>query len=79
MKKEIETNKENYVKELQKLIQINKNRFLKSLENTREGMIMINEKDGIEFASFEKEMKKDKEFANKVKDLLKSIEKFMED
>lgn len=117
MKKEIETNKENYVKELQKLIQINKNRFLKSLENTREGMILINEKEcfvfgnkdniealigmlairlfndkvmtenelvnaikhGIEFASFEKEMKKDKEFANKVKDLLKSIEKFMED
>ena len=34
MKKEIETSKENYVKELQKLIQINKNRFLKSLENT---------------------------------------------
>lgn len=117
MKKEIETKKENYSKELQKLIQINKGRFLKSLENTREGMILINEKNcyifgdkdniealigmlaiklfnekvmtetelinaikhGIEFASFEKEMKKDKEFANKVKDLLKSIEKFMED
>ncbi len=117
MKKEIETNKENYVKELQKLIQINKNRFLKSLENTKKGMILINEKEcfvfgnkdniealigmlairlfnekvmtetelinaikhGIEFASFEKEMKKDKEFANKVEDLLKSIKKFMED
>lgn len=117
MKKEIRTNKENYVKELQKQIQINKNRFLKSLENTKEGMILINEKEcfvfgnkcnietliemlairlfnekvmaetelinaikhGIEFASFEKETKKDKEFANKVEDLLKSIKKFMED
>lgn len=117
MKKEIETNKENYVKELQKLIQIKKNRFLKSLENTREGMILINEKEcfvfgskdniealigmltirlfndkamtenelinavkhGIEFASFEKEMKKDKEFEKKINDLLNSIKKFMED
>lgn len=117
MKKEIRTNKENYVKELQKQIQINKNRFLKSLENTKEGMILINEKEcfvfgskdniealigmlairlfndkamtenelinavkhGIEFASFEREVKKDKEFANKVEDLLKSIKKFMED
>lgn len=117
MKKEIETNKENYVKELQKLIQINKGRFLKSLENTKEGMILINEKEcfvfgnkgniealigmlairlfndkvmtenelvnaikhGIEFASFEKEMKKDKEFAKKVTEILKSIEELMED
>lgn len=117
MKKEIRTNKENYVKELQKQIQINKNRFLKSLENTKEGMILINEKEcfvfgnkcnietliemlairlfndkvmtenelvnaikhGIEFASFEKEMKKDKEFEKKINDLLNSIKKFMED
>ena len=117
MKIEIETKKENYSKELKKQIQINKNRFLKSLENTKECIILINEKEcfvfgnkgniktligmlairlfnenvmtetelinaikhGIEFASFEKEMKKDKEFSNKVKDLLKSIEKFMED
>ena len=40
MKKEMETNKENYVKELQKLIQIKKNRFLniqkrKLLANTQ--------------------------------------------
>ena len=117
MKKEIETKKKNYSKELQKLIQINKNRFLKSLENTKEGMILINEKEcfvfgskdniealigmlairlfndkvmtetelinaikhGIEFASFEKEMKKDKEFEKKINDLLNSIKKFMED
>lgn len=115
MKKEIETNKENYVKELQKQIQINKNRFLKSLESTRKGIILINEKEcfvfgnkdniealigmlairlfndkvmtenelvnaikhGIEFASFEKEMKKDKEFEKKINDLLNSIKKFM--
>lgn len=117
MKKEIETKKENYSKELQKQIQINKGRFLKSLENTKEGMILINEKEcfvfgnkgniealigmlairlfndkvmtetelinaikhGIEFASFEKEMKKDKEFEKKINDLLNSIKKFMED
>ena len=117
MKKEFETNKENYVKELQKQIRINKNRFLKSLENTREGMILINEKEcfvlgnkdnietligllairlfndkvmkenelvnavknGIEFASFEKEMKKDKEFAKGLKDLLRDLNKFLED
>ena len=117
MKKEMETNKENYVKELQKQIQINKNRFLKSLENTKEGMILINEKEcfvfgskdniealigmltirlfndkvmtenelvnavknGIEFASFEKTMAKDKYFAKKVTDILKSIEELMED
>lgn len=117
MKKEIETKKENYSKELQKQIQINKGRFLKSLENTREGMILINEKacyilgnkdnikaligmlvikllnekvmtenelvnavkNGIEFASFEKEMKKDKEFEKKINDLLNSIKKFMGD
>ena len=117
MKKEIETKKENYSKELQKQIQINKGRFLKALENTREGMISINEKacyilgnkdnikaligmlvikllnekvmtenelvnavkNGIEFASFEKEMKKDKEFEKKINDLLNSIKKFMED
>lgn len=109
MKKEIETNKENYVKELQKLIQINKNRFLKSLENTREGMILINEKEcfvfgnkdniealigmlairlfndkvmtenelvnaikhGIEFASFEKEMKKDQRICKQSERLIK--------
>lgn len=117
MKKENETNKENYVKELQKQIQINKNRFLKSLESTRKGIILINEKEcfvfgnkdniealigmlairlfndkvmtenelvnaikhGIEFASFEKEMKKDKEFEKKINDLLNSIKKFMEE
>ena len=117
MKKEIETNKENCVKELQKQIQINKNRFLKSLESTRKGIILINEKEcfvfgnkdniealigmlairlfndkvmtenelvnaikhGIEFASFEKEMKKDKEFEKKINDLLNSIKKFMEE
>lgn len=117
MKKEIGTNKENYVKEIQKQIQINKNRFLESLENTKKGLILLNDKEcfvlgcksniknllttivirlyndkimteselmhvvkrGIEFASFEKEMKKDKEFANKVEDLLKSIKKIMED
>lgn len=117
MKKEIETNKENYVKELQKQIRINKNRFLKSLESTREGMILINEKEcfvfgnkdniealigmlairlfndkvmtetelinavkhGIEFASFEREMKKDKDFVKKVIDILKSTEELMED
>lgn len=117
MKKEIKANEENYSKELQKQIQINKGRFLKSLENTREGMILINEKEcyifgskgniealigmvaiklfnekimtenelinavkhGIEFASFEREMLKDKEFGKKVNDLLNSIKKFMED
>lgn len=117
MKKEIETKKENYSKELQKQIQINKGKFFKALENTREGMILINEKacyilgnkdnikaligilvikllnekamtenelvnavkNGIEFASFEKEMKKDKEFEKKINDLLNSIKKFMED
>lgn len=111
MKKEIETKKENYGKELQKQIQINKGRFLKSLENTREGMILINEKEcyifgskgniealigmvaiklfnekimtenelinavkhGIEFASFERKMKKDKEFEKLINDLLNSI------
>lgn len=117
MKKEIKANEENYSKELQKQIQINKSRFLKSLENTREGMILINEKEcyifgskgniealigmvaiklfnekimtenelinavkhGIEFASFERKMLKDKEFGKKVNDLLNSIKKFMED
>lgn len=117
MKKEIKTKKENYSKELQKQIQINKGGFLKSLENTREGMILINEKacyilgnkdnikaliemlaiklfdekvmtetellntvkQGINLASFEKKMKKDKEFEKKINDLLNSIKKFMED
>lgn len=117
MKKEIRTNKENYVKELQKQIKINKNEINKILENTEKALIVISEngcftlgrkinlialfstlvgniynnkimteneliravKCGIEFASFEKETKKDKEFANKVEDLLKSIKKFMED
>lgn len=117
MKKEFETNKENYSKELQKQIKINRNKINKFLENTEEGLILASEKEcfilgseksiqallgtlvvrlyndkvmteselmhvvkrGIEFASFEREMKKDKDFVKKVTDILKSIEELMED
>lgn len=117
MKKEFKINKENYSEELQKQFKINKDKFYKALENTKKGLILVNDKEcfvlgcksnietllttivirlysdkvmteselmhvvkrGIEFVSFEKEMKKEKEFANKVEDLLKSIKKIMED
>ena len=117
MKKEFKINKENYSEELQKQFKINKDKFYKALENTKKGLILVNDKEcfvlgcknnieillttiviklysdkvmteselmhvvkrGIEFASFEKEMKKDKDFAKKLNELLKSIETFMED
>lgn len=117
MKKEFKINKENYSEELQKQFKINKDKFYKALENTKKGLILVNDKEcfvlgcksnietllttivirlysdkvmtenelvnavkhGIELASFEKEMKKDKDFAKRLNELLKSIEKFMED
>lgn len=117
MKEEIKTNKENYVKELQKKIKINRNEINKILENTEEALILISENEcfilgrkinlsalfstlvgniynnkimtenelihavkcGVETASFEREMKKDKEFEKDLKDLLNSIKKLMED
>lgn len=45
MKKEIETNEENYSKELQKQIKINKNEINKILENTEEALIVISENE----------------------------------
>ncbi len=117
MKKEFKINKENYSEELQKQFKINKDKFYKALENTKKGLILVNDKEcfvlgdkdnikaligilairllndkvmtenelvnavknGIELAGFEKEMKKDKDFAKKLNELIKSIEKFMED